>query len=43
MSAEDLVKGLRSAGGHLPTKMAEEERKRKEREKKRMMAGAKYE
>ena len=32
-SAEDLVKGLRRRGGHLPTKVSEAERKRKEKAK----------
>ena len=29
MSAEDLVKGLRGRGGHLPTKASEAARKRR--------------
>ena len=29
-SPEDYVKGLRRRGGHLPTKVSEAERKRKE-------------
>jgi len=31
-SSEDLVKGLRRRGGHLPTKLSEAARKKKERE-----------
>ena len=38
-SAEDLVKGLRRRGGHLPTKVSEAERKRKEREKRESEQG----
>jgi len=48
LSAEDLVKGLRRRGGHLPTKASEAARKEAE-EKKRKLAknnvlkGAKFE
>ena len=41
LSAEELVKGLRRRGGHLPTKASEKERKKKE--KKEMMKGMKFE
>ena len=38
MSAEDLVKGLRRRGGHLPTKASEAARKRKLKLKKKKNA-----
>lgn len=48
MTAEELVKGLRRRGGHLPTKASEAARKKREEEEKRKarngsLKGAKFE
>jgi len=40
-SAEDLVAGLRRRGGHMPTKVSEKKRKKKEKEE--MLKGMKFE
>lgn len=35
LSAEELIAGLRSRGGHLPTKVSEKARKAAEKKKKK--------
>lgn len=43
MSTEDLIAGLRSNRGRMPTKGSEMMRKKKKKEEREMMKGARFE